>query len=376
MRSRVHARLLVALALGSLPAGHAACSTGGSSLADKGDDPPAGNVADAAAEDAGQGGKGGANGKDAFPEVGPDGEYDALGDTALPDVAPDVFVEPDGAPELRFLHGVADATAVRVCLLPWSGAAPLPGAPVPLGTTDIAYGGSLLLTAPVGAVPEGAFRPVVVGGDLAKANGLDCATVLSQPPAGVRVAGLPVLPAGTLTAPRSLLLVATGCLGGVALPDPGAACGQGLPPLAANPSAVVVTLSRAAPPASALGLQVVHASATSPELALRIVPDKAEGGVVVTSQVAFGGIEPRPPRQLDPALLGVVPTAATLALADTQGNALFTQLLGDALATSGQAESALAAGKGLVLVVVGPRPSTVDAAVANGPRVVVLAAPK
>ncbi|RYE83195.1 MAG: hypothetical protein EOO75_19635 [Myxococcales bacterium] len=269
-----------------------------------------------------------------------------------------MVVEPDGPPEFRFLNGVTDVAAVQLCLVPWGpgGALGVDSAPQP--PAGLAYGELLTPALPGGFdAATTSLRPYVIGGDLATVAGQGCLELAATTPAGVKAVGLPVLPPGTLTAPRSRLAVTTGCLGGLGVADPIYACGQGIDPLAGNAGLVLVDLSRTAPASDRLGVQLVHASAASGPLRVVSVTDK---GTIVSlaGSLGPGQIAPRPPLQSTAdSLFGINASEATLKLQDgQQGTDLLTFPLPASLADSGLGLDDLGPGHSLVVVVLGPRP--------------------
>lgn len=337
-----------------------ACSVGGSSLAEDGGEtfipaPDAGSPG-------GGGGKGGAAGgggkkSDAGVDAagGADGSADAAPDVEAIDAAPDVVVEPSGPPVLRFLHGVADTPVVRLCFVEWgSSGASSSGPP----TGELAFGASLTLSP---SDPSKAHRAAVVGGDAAALAKLDCAVVFDAPPMGVRVMPLPVIPAGALSAPRSLLLVAAGCLGGAVVTDPAAVCTQLASPTQLAPGFALVELSRVPPPSGQLSVQLVHAAQNLPAVDAVIVSSEGDTRPLVSS-TSFGGVTPKPPAPLDAAWLGALPKGARLDVRDAVSSQVFApQPLGDELSASGLSTADLVPGARFVAVLLGSRPSIVDA---------------
>lgn len=341
----------------------AACSVGGSSLASDGTEieipaPDAGAKGGAS----GKAGSGGSAGKK--PDAGAGAKGDASDDApsdakadAEPfiDATPDVVVEPDGTPVLRFLHGVADTKAVRLCVSQWGSSGPVgtsqPSDEIPFGAAiDVPIADRTL-----------SYRAAVVGGDAAALAKLDCASVFTMPPAGVRVMPLPIIPAGTLTAPRSLLLVAAGCLGGATVVDPAAVCSQLGSPTQLAPAFALVELSRVVPPDGFASVQVIHASSNLPSVKAVLVSSETEARDVV-SLVDLGEITPKPPKAIDPAWLGALPKGARFEVRDAANDQAFSPLpLGEELAASGLDVAGFVAGKRFVVVVIGSRPSIADA---------------
>ncbi len=336
----------------------AACSVGASSLGQEGGEtfipaPDAGSEGGAA----GKAGAGGAAGKrpDAGADAAADVALDAPPDVAPVDAAPDVVVEPPGSPVLRFVHGVADAPTVRLCFVEWGATGPAESGPP---SAELSFGSSLTLHP---AEPSKDYRAAVVGGDLAAAGKVDCASVFAAPPPGVRVMPLPVIPAGTLSAPRSLLLVAAGCLGGATVADPAAVCTQLASPTQLSPAFALVELSRVEPPSGQASVQLVHASLNLPPVDASLVSSEGELRPLIPS-TGTGAVAPKPPAPIDPAWLGALPKAARLDVSDAaNGQVLAPRALGDELAASGLSMADVAPGVRLVAIVLGSRPSIADA---------------
>lgn len=337
-----------------------ACSVGGSSLAEDGGEtyipaPDAG----AAGGAAGRAGASGAAGKrpDAGGDAAPDGDagVDAPPDVAPVDAEPDVVVEPPGPPVLRFVHGVADAPTARVCFVEWGADGPASSGPP---TAELSFGAALTLVPPD---PSRAYRAAVVGGDPTALAKLDCAGAFVAPPSGVRAMPLPVIPAGTLSSPRSLLLVAAGCLGGATVADPAAVCAQVKSPTQLSPAFALVELSRVAPPPGLASVQLVHASLNLPAVDAVLVSSEGDTRAIVSS-TGLGAVSPKPPAPLELAWLGALPKAARLDVRDAVNAQVFApRPLGDELAASALATEDLAAGVRLVAIVIGSRPSIADA---------------
>ncbi|MDW8248654.1 MAG: hypothetical protein RMJ98_05040, partial [Myxococcales bacterium] len=275
--------------------------------------------------------------------------------------------EPDGPPEFRWMNGFTDVSSARFCFLPWSGAAPLGIDTKPQPESgDLPYGEFLTPSFPPAFDPvTQAFRAFALTGDLGMLGAKGCLALIQEPPMGVRVTALPVLPPGATTALRSRLVVTTGCIGGVQVPDISSACGVGVDPQLGNAGMILVELSRIAPPNGQMGVQVVHGSAAMPPLAIRVLPAGVEQPKTLVGSVALGQIAPRPPLTgLVQEFFGVSQEATQYQIWDaTSGAQLATFSAGISLAESKVSPEQVVAGKGLVLVVLGPRPgSPVDAA--------------
>ncbi len=275
--------------------------------------------------------------------------------------SPPVVVEPDGAPEFRFLDGVTDVASVRLCLVPWGASAPLGTDSTPEPAAGLAYGDLLTPTVPAGVdVATTALRPHVIGGALDATKGKSCLALLASPPAGVRVAALPVLPAGTLGAPRSRLAVATGCLGGFDAPYPFYTCGPNVDPVVGNPGLVLVDVSRTPPASGTVGLQFVQASAATAGVRLQSVNTTSATTATVTlvPSLGLGQVAPRPPLQgTRDGLFGIDMTVTKLNVIEiASGGTLASLPVLDTLSASGLTADDLAPGQAFFAVLLGPKP--------------------
>jgi hypothetical protein len=325
------------------------CTTPSSSLAER----PAETTNDAGSTDASN---------DASPDTGaptmdgsfPDvGNQDSSKDVEIPQV-----LEPDGPPELRLLHAVSDYPYIRFCLVPWvqnqAGKSPLPS------LSTLTFGEHQLVTWPADVDLEHTdYRVFVMSGPDVFGSGLSCDTWLNDPPPGNRVQALPVLPAGTLTEPRSLLLIAQGCLGGSVALDPVFACGGSIDSEAGNLSMTLVEMSRI-PPKNTFGIQVVHAMAALEPVRVRGVSAVTGSSVYLASTVGLGSIRPSPPWQADIAeVLGPVPTKGTIQITTVQSNTMVKEFeVGTSLLASGFTDQDLTNNRAFVLVLAGSKPGS------------------
>lgn len=320
--------------------------------------------------------------------------------------------EPGGPRVLTLLHGVVDAPRLRFCFAP-AGGSPS-GDPVPPAGLD--YGGALVLDKLPGLdLASDAIQAYAITGDEAAISGRNCQQLLDAaralgdagadsapdaavdapadgptdapneatmddagpsdaaeagdaddasaplpPPPPLRVAILPVLPAGSLAASRSYLLALMGCIGqSRAFTDPlsDSVCGTGYRPDRPTLMPVLVRLSRATS-AGAIGLQVVNASRATPSLTLRSVPPTGTPlqPATIGDNVVVGSIQPVS-ADLSHSLgeLGDPIGSSSLEVSNSRGSAVFRQSWADALSAAGL--SSLANGSTYALVVVGPNPS-------------------
>jgi hypothetical protein len=348
---------------------------------------------------AGHPGSGGSSGVSEGGPVGAAGAGATSGDA-----------EPAGPRVLTLVHGVVDAPGLRFCLEPAGG--PVTGDPMPAG--GLSFGAALVVRAVSGVdLASDALQIYAITGDDAVIAGKSCQALLAQarpdagsdasndasndassdaatndadasddadppidggsesgggeasaplpPPPSLRVATLPVLPAGTLGLQSSYLLVVMGCIGQSdaftdSLSD--SVCGTGYRPDRPTLLPALVRMSRATR-AGAFGLQVVNASRATPSLTLVSSPPKgvAESPITIAANVGLGAIEPASAdlshapsdfgSPLDEATLGVSLSAV--------GSGDFTEPWSAALSASGVASPQ--GGRDYALVVIGPSPT-------------------
>lgn len=265
---------------------------------------------------------------------------------------------PSGPTELTVVDGINDYDAVRFCFLP--GDAPWPAAATGL---PFAQGQAVDLAT---EIPAGAdVVPWVIAGDLTQTAGKTCAQILALAAPGdggaapIVASALGVIPQSVLASGKSLLLVASGCLGGPGHDDPNAklGCGQAYSAASPDPGAVLGAMSRITSPGR-VGLQVAHASASLPTSDVRVLPSKMMAtDSLIAPSLPFGGIGPVPPFAGLPlgdygALDGVmIETALPGSSSPTSSTPL-----GEVFAKSAVSEAAFVDGAGLVLVAVGGYP--------------------
>jgi hypothetical protein len=174
------------------------------------------------------------------------------------------------------------------------------------------------------------------------------------PPARLRFGTVATFPRGTLGEGYSLLLVATGCIGGSAFADPdaGSICGEGYDPTRGNLAANVVVLSRKTSP-SALALQALHASRASQERGVRVAPQGDVLPVIsIAEGITEGTLRPREPRlDLGTDDYGVGLSGWALEV-NAAGTPVFEESWADVLERGGIEE--LEPGRGYTLVLIGP----------------------
>lgn len=312
--------------------------------------------------------------------------------------------EPPGDDVLTIVNGVVDAPSVQLCFarLDDEGNAELVGSPLP----ELAYAGSTVLTQlPELSFADDVLQPWVLAGDLAAIEGLDCAEavevaldaeglVTPEPDeSGVGGAGgaggaggepevaperekpdlraraLAALPAGTVAIGRSILMVLSGCLGGVGYDGETVAsiCGSDYAPDAPTVQPVVVKLSRALR-FDKVALQGVHAALAMGSADLRVSGDSGRTALVFASRLGFGEVGPRPAdTRFSPQELGV--EAADFGVqAIGAGAAVLAQAAWPSL-LEGSGLTALTAGRTYTAVLLGPAPRKVQSGWWNKPAV-------
>lgn len=268
----------------------------------------------------------------------------------------------DGPSRLTFVHGLADATAVRLCFHARSGNAfvPMAGDPIPPQSEGLAFARSLVLeTLPEGLDPATQdLRVVVYAGDLAAASGKSCAD-LASPPAGLRALPMPVFPAGTLSSGRSWLAVLSGCMGGAGHQATAQeyACGTGYTPDNPNAMLMMAKMTRA-PVAGSIGVQVFGGSLASQSILVRFLTVE-QGTTDLATSVGQGELEPKAPdTQLAVQSLGSSPGAATIDAYEQYQSTPVSTPLAEALQRGGLSVEDFADGRNYTFVFVGAKAGT------------------
>ena len=319
--------------------------------------------------------------------------------------------EPPGTSVLTIVNGVVDAPRLALCFASVDADANVVPFGEPLGQAPLEYGQSLALREIPGAdLAHDTLQPLVIAGELELIAGLDCAAAIAQARAeeqlavalegaagsddGVagessslggargeggaagetgaahggtggaapvevrarlRVRGLPAIPSGTLSAGRSLLLVANGCLGGATYHSSASVqyCGTGYSAGTPTVSAVLVSLSRLIA-FQRVGMQLVNASLASAPVQLNARPPipSTDAGISIASGVAAGQVAPRPATVLNSVFDYGSARNYRLELS-SQGTAQFSFSWSAALALGGLTE--LADGATYAIVFSGPR---------------------
>ena len=290
-------------------------------------------------------------------------DLDAPGDqgTELPqDVSKESATPPDGASVFTFVHGLVDVRAVRVCFeVHRDGASFMPAvAPVPDSPTGLPFAHSFAGASLAGGVDLKSDDVTLVAlyGDMDALSGHSC-DQLSPPPSGVDALKLATLPAGTLEHQRSVLMVASGCVGGATHTDPSAdnLCGSGYSPTTPTAQLLVATMMRS-PVAGAIGMQAFGAVLSSPPVSLRFV-NAASFTTPLAYGVPTGVIAPQPPSTtLSRSTVDPSPQGDTLQINDPSGSTPVAIIpLVDALQRGGLAEGDLQDGRNYTAVWVGAR---------------------
>ncbi|MEO8902233.1 MAG: hypothetical protein ABI488_10145 [Polyangiaceae bacterium] len=267
--------------------------------------------------------------------------------------------EPPGSNVLTLLNGVVDAPSVVLCLAKVSAAGDSVPFGAPLTEKPFVYGDNIVLkSVPGAAFDTDTLQPFIIAGELDLVLGLTCEDAVKRAqdeevaaidanaraadtaqagandgvtdagavgvssggsaaggssaggapgngasggaspvevPPRLRLRQLPAIPAGTLSAGRSILYVATGCMGGFAYYAPSSAeyCGDGYTEQTPTVSAMLVSLSRRTQPGEA-GMQFLNASLASPGVNVNSRPPvpAQDTGISLVSNVSAGQLAP------------------------------------------------------------------------------------
>lgn len=261
-------------------------------------------------------------------------------------------VEPDLPDKLTLINGSPDRSELQFCFVDSatrSGGVLLPPQP-------LAFGHSFPIVEPAAVLTvESELEAIVVAGDLEQVVGTSCADLLLDPPVGVDVVSLGLLPSNTFAQQRSLAFVVTGCFGAADAEDAELGCGDGYTGTTPTLFPIIAPLSRLTEP-SAVGLAVLNASSSFEPVDVRIQPNmKSAPKFPLASQVPRGGTLPFPPYiALNAATLGA-PNGVKL-FANRLGQSLEVEVvLGPALSAGGL--SSLDNGASYVFVAVGAAPA-------------------
>ncbi|HVK70193.1 MAG TPA: hypothetical protein VM694_37325 [Polyangium sp.] len=270
----------------------------------------------------------------------------------------EVVSEPDGPPVLTIVNGVNDHEAIRLCFVPYpDGGDPAPYPSDPAGLVFAAA--SRVDPATVLPADKDVYLHVIAG-DLPKTKDLGCATLTEgNPPTGVVVAPVAVIPASAFVAQRSLLLVPTGCVGGPGHTDPleQAACGPTYSADAPNPGLLAAAMSRVTAEGR-LSLQAAHAAQPMPSVDVRLVPG-TEAGMPqqIAPSLTAGAVGPFPPfRQVARFEVGSIAQTEILTFVPGQFVKTSASPLDAALARGGLTQADFEDGRAFTFVAVGAQP--------------------
>jgi hypothetical protein len=273
--------------------------------------------------------------------------------------------EPDGPSKLTIVNGVNDYEAIRLCFVPWPDGGETPA--FPADAKGLAFAAAAVIDVASGMVPKGTDVYLhVIAGNLDKTTGKGCAEITAgNLDPDVLLVPLAVIPKAALEAPRSLLLVPNGCLGGAGHEDEleKVACGKEYSIDTPTAGLVAVGMSRIVQ-GDKISMQAAHASVAMSTVDVRVLPG-AQGGVAgqVAPGLTAGAIGKIPPfREFSRADLG--PALATNIQTFPPGHSMpsSTQLLGEALGRGGIAEADFEDGLSFTLVGVGSAPGVLAGA--------------
>jgi hypothetical protein len=268
-------------------------------------------------------------------------------------------VEPTGPTALTVVNGINDYDAARFCFLPGDTPWPAAAAGLPFAAgqpVDIAT-----------ALPPGAdVTPWVVAGDLTATAGMTCTQMLAlaQPvdggaPPPVVAAALGVISQAVLGSGKSLLLVSTGCMGGVGHVDPAQSngCGMSYSPDTPTTGAVLVGMSRIVSPNS-VSLQAVNGSVTLPTSDVRVQPSmNGAMEIDLAPSLSQGGIGPYPPfDKLTASAYGTLAAVQIRTYGPGSSSQTSAVILSDVLAASSVGVAGFVNGASLTLIAVGGTP--------------------
>ncbi|WP_437590517.1 hypothetical protein [Sorangium sp. So ce1000] len=272
-------------------------------------------------------------------------------------------VEPPGPTKLTVVNGVSDYGAVRFCFLAYPDGTGAGVDPWPSAAAGLAFARAEEVEPLRSAIPEGtSLRAHVIAGDLGATEGLDCAEILAlaaDSAAPIVAAGLPVLPAPVFAEEKSLLLVATGCLGGEGHTHEGEKQGCGDAYTIDTPTAglVAVAMSRRTS-FGKVSLQVAHATPATPVVRVELTPGRdLASGVTLAEDLSYGAIAPFPPfTGFSRDELGTLEDVAIETRDPVEGAVTSSVRMREILASSDVPATGVADGEGFVLVAVGAAP--------------------
>lgn len=265
-------------------------------------------------------------------------------------------VEPPGPTTVTLVNGIVDDDAVRFCFRPFpsadTGLLPWPG------PTGLGYARAGVLDSITSVIPAGSdVEAFVVGGALEQVGAANCDQLIDNAPAGVLVRSMGVLPQSALEAERSLLFVASGCLGGPGHEDENddLICGVGYDPSFGNASLVAGFMSRISR-SNGVAMQFVQASQGTTTYDLRLRPTLEGAATLVVPSWSVGSIAPFPPYSSlsRSAFLSPAQTQVGFFATNNSTTGIFEQSWGDIFANGTLDLNAVDDGDNLVFIAVGP----------------------
>ena len=268
--------------------------------------------------------------------------------------------EPDGPSKLTIVNGVNDYDAIRLCFVPYPDFGESPA--FPADAKGLAFAAPAVIDLASGFVPAGTDIWLwVIAGNLAATEGKGCAQIITgELGVDVLITPLAVIPRSAFEAPRSLLLVPHGCLGG-----PGhehdletTVCGKDYSISTPTPGLLASGMSRIVE-SDVLSLQAAHASMAMPEIDIRLLPG-AQGGTAgnVAPGLTVGAIGKIPPfREFSKMALGSIGATNILTVPPGYAQPNSTSPLQAALVRGGISEADFKDGSAFTFVAVGSPPS-------------------
>lgn len=343
----------------------------------------------------------------------PDASASAIVDAGSPSMPADAHVDvradvADSSPEgpsidantptsLTLVHGITDSIdPIQFCFAPVRDGIEQDTVGMPLPASGLPYAASEVVPSLSGIDWDvDGFRPYILAGDLTAVAGLDCAAAVVRardlmqrpadggldaadgsttlldasdaeagPPAPplppIRVAALPMIPAGTVAHSRSYLLVAYGCIGGPAYTDRDetSVCGDYYTP--ENPTLQPALVELGGPPSGmTVGLQFMNANSQVLLVNVRSVPTESSSltSYAVASNVVTGQLVPSIPKQDRSASeLGINSASAVVqVLVSHEPNPIYEESWPNILVAGDV--GAVEDGRSYTLVFVGPNPA-------------------
>lgn len=269
--------------------------------------------------------------------------------------------EPEVPTRFTFVNGVVDAPVIRFCFAPYPAGA-LDRAPFP--SAGLAFGTSYAAPVATPDIPASDALVIVVAG--AVPGGKTCADITADPSAfpDLTLLEMGVVPKSALEAKRSFLVVANGCVGGVAHTDAAEKqiCGTTYTPSSPTTGLAILGMSLL-DDEKHVAIQYVNAVAAMPKANVWIQPSfSGVMPIAVVNGGPFGGSAPYPPNfALEVSEIGSVAGASIGTAVNPSPTPTGIVPLSTALAASGLGNEAVSNGRSLVLVGVGAAPGVMPA---------------